>query len=359
MTVTTTEDTIQQIGNGVTTTVSYPYKFFAKTDLVVINTNLTTLDEVTLVLGTDYTIPNTSDAEGYPDGTEITLASAPDSNTRTTVYRNLPFTQGISYPEDDPFPAKTHEKGLDKLTLLCQQVLGFVNKSLRFSNTSTVSGITVQQPIANRGLKYNSNGTEIINTDLDPDEVFSQAQTQANSATASASSASLSATAAANSATAAANSATSAANSAASTGLPSLVGKALNFLRVKSDETGYETKTASETAQLLTDLIDKDISPGGTISSGNIQMLLNQVKTASITGSTTIVPVASNGSSKPIFSMFVFTTTNASYPSTTIANTTWANGSAPTLSTTGTNIIFLISFNGGASWFAFYNKGGA
>lgn len=179
MTVTTTEDTIHQTGNGVTNTVSYPYKFFAKTDLVVINTNLTTLDETTLVLGTDYTIPNTSDAQGYPSGAEITLSVAPDSNTRTTVYRNLPFTQGISYPEDDPFPAKTHEKGLDKLTLLCQQVLGYVNKALRFANTSTSTGVTVSQPIANRGLKYNADGTQIIPTDEDPDEILPLAQAAA------------------------------------------------------------------------------------------------------------------------------------------------------------------------------------
>ncbi|MDO8775674.1 MAG: hypothetical protein Q7K57_44635 [Burkholderiaceae bacterium] len=49
----------------------------------------------------------------------------------------------------------------------------------------------------------------------------------------------------------AAASAAAAAASAATTGLPSLIGKALNWLRVKADESGYETRTP---AQALADI---------------------------------------------------------------------------------------------------------
>ena len=342
MTVTTTEDTIHQTGNGVTNTVSYPYKFFAKIDLVVINTNLTTLDETTLTLGTDYTIPNTSDAEGYPSGTEITLSSIPDSNTRTTVYRNLPFTQGISYPEDDPFPAKTHEKGLDKLTLLAQQVLGYVNKALRFANTSTSTGVTVSQPIANRGLKYNADATSIIPTDADPDEILALAQNAADLA------------------------------NAAMGNVPTPV--ADNFLQRNSTNTSWIMRTGAQVldsigggalSNLLTTVKDnlvnainelnnaanRDIVDLGTATSGTKTCsYMDAVYTLVANGAFTLaLPIESGATKTRIIRIKL---TMSSINSITFpASVKWANNVAPSLtSTTAVYILSFITEDGGTSW---------
>lgn len=38
------------------------------------------------------------------------------------IVRDVPATQAIDYLANDAFPAETHEKGLDKLTVLAQQL---------------------------------------------------------------------------------------------------------------------------------------------------------------------------------------------------------------------------------------------
>lgn len=108
---------------------------------------------------------------------------------------------------------------------------------------TTQAGLATTNGAAQVALATTQAGLATTNGAAQVALATTQATNAATSATASASSA----TASANSATAAAGSATSAQASVASAGLPaSIVGKALNWLRVKADELGYELRTATQ-----------------------------------------------------------------------------------------------------------------
>lgn len=72
------------------------------------------------VQGTDYTV---DDILSSP---KVTFTTPPADGTRIMVRRELPITQLTDYVTSDSFPAETHEKALDKLTMLLSDLAGLV-----------------------------------------------------------------------------------------------------------------------------------------------------------------------------------------------------------------------------------------
>jgi len=260
MTVSTTIIKSSHNGNGSTTTFAYNFKIFADTDLVVIIRS-SAGTETTKTLTTHYTVAGAGDASG--GSITFTSGNIPASGETVVIRRNVPQTQAIDYIANDPFPAETNEEGLDRATMIAQQVSEATDRSIKLSRTNTMTsteftvGATER---ANKILAFDSSGeisvtqelgtyqgtdatvtTEAYNvrdiikstttaelnnvyicvadsvvgdslTDTDHFELLVDAVSAATSATAAATSA----TAAASSATAAATSATNAANSATS-----------------------------------------------------------------------------------------------------------------------------------------------
>ena len=260
MTVSTTIIKSSHNGNGSTTTFAYNFKIFADTDLVVIIRS-SAGTETTKTLTTHYTVAGAGDASG--GSITFTSGNIPASGETVVIRRNVPQTQAIDYIANDPFPAETNEEGLDRATMIAQQVSEATDRSIKLSRTNTMTsteftvGATER---ANKILAFDSSGeisvtqelgtyqgtdatvtTEAYNvrdiikstttaelnnvyicvadsvvgdslTDTDHFELLIDAVSAATSATAAASSA----TAAASSASAAATSATNAANSATS-----------------------------------------------------------------------------------------------------------------------------------------------
>jgi hypothetical protein len=190
----------------------------------------------------------------------FTAGNIPASGETVVLRRAVPQTQAIDYIANDPFPAESHEEGLDRAMMTLQQVQEEVTRSIKLSRTNTMTSteFTVgSSDRANKVLAFDSSGeiavTQEIGTfrgnwsagvsyqqrDLIKDTtnnniyIANTAHTSsgslpissnadsakwnlivdAASATASASAAATSATNAANSATASANSASAAATS--------------------------------------------------------------------------------------------------------------------------------------------------
>ncbi len=265
MTVSSTTVKNSYSGNGSTTQFAYGYKIFADTDLVVIIRS-STGTETTKTLTTHYTVAGAGDASG--GSITFTTGNTPASGETVVIRRNVPQTQAIDYIANDPFPAETHEEGLDRTTMIAQQVSEEADRSIKLSRTNTMTSteFTVgATDRANKILAFDSAGeisvtqelgtykgtdatvtTEVYNvrdiikstttaqlnnvyiciadavvgdslTDTDHFELLVDAVSAASSATAAASSATAaatSATASASSATASANSATASASSA-------------------------------------------------------------------------------------------------------------------------------------------------
>ncbi len=115
MSVSTLTSQVTYAGNA-STTAAYPvsFPFFDATDLsVVVNTAGV---PTTLVLGSGYSVSGGTGATG-----SITTTSAIPATSTVIITRNTAKTQLTSYTTGDRFPAATHEKALDKLTMMVQE----------------------------------------------------------------------------------------------------------------------------------------------------------------------------------------------------------------------------------------------
>ena len=291
MTVSTTIIKSSHNGNGSTTTFAYNFKIFADTDLVVIIRS-SAGTETTKTLTTHYTVAGAGDASG--GSITFTSGNIPASGETVVIRRNVPQTQAIDYIANDPFPAETNEEGLDRATMIAQQVSEATDRSIKLSRTNTMTSteFTVgATDRANKILAFDSSGeisvtqelgtyqgtdatvtteaysvrdiiksttTAQLNnvyicvadsvvgdslTDTDHFELLIDAVSAATSATSAASSA----TAAASSASAAATSATNAANSAtsAATSATTATTKASEASTSASNASTSETNAAS------------------------------------------------------------------------------------------------------------------
>lgn len=160
MTVTTTTSRISYAGNGVTTAFSVPFYFLAAADLVVIRTTAT--GTTTLVLNTDYTVTGA----GVPAGGTVTCTVAPTVGQSLVIFRAPAETQTTDYQPNDPFPAETHERALDKLTMIAQRLKDLISRSFTLSDGDT-SGASTQLPTpqANRLIGWNTSANGLQNVD--------------------------------------------------------------------------------------------------------------------------------------------------------------------------------------------------
>lgn len=155
MTIASQTSRISYTGDGVTTAFSVPFYFAANADLIVILQD-TAGNQTTQVLGTNYTLTGATVSSG---GT-CTFTIAPTTGYLVTVYRDPAVTQTTSYNNNDPFPAKSHELALDKLTTIAQRTRDLMTRSIRLSEgEATIT--TALAPIAtrkNRLLGFDGNG---------------------------------------------------------------------------------------------------------------------------------------------------------------------------------------------------------
>jgi hypothetical protein len=159
MTVSTTESRIGYNGNGVTTIFAVPFRFLENTDLIVTLVDAS-LNQFVKTLNTDYTVTGAGDDAGG----SITMVVAPASGERLIVVRQVPLTQETDYISGDPFPAETHERALDKLTMISQRLESLISRSIRLSDADLlVTSTILPAPSAGASLIWNSTATALVN----------------------------------------------------------------------------------------------------------------------------------------------------------------------------------------------------
>jgi len=114
-------ETSSEIYNGNnSTTVSYPIPFYFFHDEDLLVTSINSLGtETVLQLNTDYIVTGA----GNQNGGSLKTTFAMPLNWKLRIERIVEPTQLTSYQEGDAFPALSHERALDKLTMLVQQAL--------------------------------------------------------------------------------------------------------------------------------------------------------------------------------------------------------------------------------------------
>jgi hypothetical protein len=123
MTVSVLRNQVQYTGNNSTKafTVNFPYT--EKSQIKVY------LDGVLQTITTHYTLTD-------PDSTgTVTFGTAPGTGVIVSFIRETDFLQTTDYANNDILDAEVLESAFDKLTMMCQQVKGLVDKSVGFDET--------------------------------------------------------------------------------------------------------------------------------------------------------------------------------------------------------------------------------
>ncbi|MBU9359759.1 hypothetical protein KTE52_25810 [Burkholderia multivorans] len=130
MTVTSSTQDVSYATDGSTVVFPVPFYFIDDNHVFVdkIDANGTL---VPLVLGTDYSVSGA----GVESGGAVTTTVAYATGFHLHIYRIVPVTQETEYQQNDPFPAKSTEKALDKLTMIAQQTASAIENSIRYPSS--------------------------------------------------------------------------------------------------------------------------------------------------------------------------------------------------------------------------------
>lgn len=124
-------------GNGSQTSFPFSFKVFTTADVQVIRTDLS-LNETTLVLGTDYTVTLNSNQDSNPGGS-ITTTTAPASGFLITLTSQVGATQATDLTNQGGFYPNVLNTALDKLTILVQQLKEQVNRAVKTNISSSTT----------------------------------------------------------------------------------------------------------------------------------------------------------------------------------------------------------------------------
>jgi hypothetical protein len=161
MSVSSSTSRVQYTLSTTTQTLAVPFYFLASSHLKVLKSVVGSAPTV-LTLGTHYTVAGA----GVEAGGSITLTGTGVAVAdKITIKRSVPKTQGIDYITNDRFPAKTHEEGLDKLTMQVQELGEQADRGLRLPEDEA-GGEHMTLPAAadraGKGLEFDEDGNLVV-----------------------------------------------------------------------------------------------------------------------------------------------------------------------------------------------------
>lgn len=139
-------------GDGVSTGFGFDNLIFAATDLVVY------VDGVLQTLNVHYTVAPSS--IGNYEGGLVTFLVAPPVGVRNVILeRAVPNNQLAQYPTNDKFPSAVHQKVVDKLTVLVQQIGQRIGRMLTLDPAApTGDPIYIPEPEPGKVLAWDDDG---------------------------------------------------------------------------------------------------------------------------------------------------------------------------------------------------------
>lgn len=202
MTVSSEQSRVQYATDGVATSFPVPFRFLQNRDLRV---TLAQGDgsEQQLSLDVDYSVSGA----GQQSGGTLTTATSYAAGQTLLIDRIVSITQETAYQRNDPFPERAHERALDKLTMICQQLASIFGMTsiggrrvlMVRDSDGGIGFLPLRRQRANHALGFDANGDPVaIPSDL-PQLIgaVERAEAAAESAEADATSAELSKEAAA------------------------------------------------------------------------------------------------------------------------------------------------------------------
>ena len=166
MTISSTTVKNSYSGDGSTDQFNYTFKIFADSDLQVIIRSAAGTETVKTIT-THYTVSGAGNANG--GSITFTSGNIPTSTETVVLRRAVPQTQAIDYIANDPFPAESHEEGLDRATMTTQQIQEELDRAIKLSRTNTMTSTeftTSASDRANKILAFDSSGELSVTQEL-------------------------------------------------------------------------------------------------------------------------------------------------------------------------------------------------
>ncbi len=191
MTVETDKNRVVHNGDGASTLFAIDFPFL-ETDHLAVFLRTAAGSQVDWVENTQYTVAIDADGKGGA----LTVQTAPTDYTpaageKLFIVRRVPATQTTDYKENDDFPSEAHERALNKLTMLVQQLLEALDRTITIPETDTAAGsfeLPGDTVRANKflGFDFLGNITVLVGTDGNISASAFVANTLLNSADAAA-----------------------------------------------------------------------------------------------------------------------------------------------------------------------------
>ena len=178
MTVTAGTSRSDYLGDGVQTEFPVGFQALVDADLGVYLTDpASSASSTKLVLNTDYTVTGNLVA----GAASINLVTPPALGIMVAILRDIAISQETNYEQYDDFPADSHERALDKLTMICQALKEEQSRALTAPEGDTGSQLVIpaKHLRANKFLYFGSDGTCEVG---DPEDVVTRASLAADEA---------------------------------------------------------------------------------------------------------------------------------------------------------------------------------
>lgn len=166
MTISSTTVKNSYSGDGSTTSFNYTFKIFADSDLQVIIRSAAGTETVKTIT-THYTVSGAGNANG--GSITFTAGNIPTATETVVLRRAVPQTQAIDYIANDPFPAESHEEGLDRATMTTQQIQEELDRAIKLSRTNTMTSTEFTVGATERAgkiLAFDSSGEISVTQEL-------------------------------------------------------------------------------------------------------------------------------------------------------------------------------------------------
>ena len=160
MSIATSTAKIQYTLSATVQALPVPFYFLENAHIKAIRSRSGAADYV-MVLGTDYSLAGAADEDG---GTLTTIAANMVVGDIITIKRDIAITQTVNYVYNDRFPAETHERALDKLTMIVQQLKEVADRSVQFPESEVAGTGNVMPAASGRAAKilgYDASGNAV------------------------------------------------------------------------------------------------------------------------------------------------------------------------------------------------------
>lgn len=154
--------TITALGNGSTSTFTIGFPFFDNNQIKVYLRDESSSPYVTTEVTQGSGATKFSITGGDP-GTTVMMGTSkiPSTSQRVLINRVIPYTQTTDYNENDIFPAEDHEEQMDRQVMMIQQLAAQLDTKIGTSTLTSLTNLTIPDPVADSFLLYNHTGTAL------------------------------------------------------------------------------------------------------------------------------------------------------------------------------------------------------